>query len=257
MLAYESHGTGEPIVFIHGALMAKTFETLVRDPALAPYRRITYHRRGYGKSPHVDHGMTFAEHAADCATLLRELGIERAHIVGHSFGGSVALQLALDTPAVVATLTVMEPVLFVGATAAGYRAAIADNHRRYREAGALVAVDEFLDPRFGPGWRNRIDPALPVEAVENAGFCFEHEMPAAVPVSERDLPRIGHPVLAVLGEYSNALWARFGETYDVLLSSLPDVRGVVLPRATHALQLENPADVATAIADHVARHPIG
>ncbi|HTL35716.1 MAG TPA: alpha/beta hydrolase [Kofleriaceae bacterium] len=256
MLAYESHGTGEPIVFIHGSLMASTFATLVAEPPLAGYRRITYDRRGYGRSPRVDRGMTFAEHAADCAALLHHLGIERAHVVGHSFGGSIALQLALDAPSLVATLSVLEPGLFVGTTAESYRAAIAENHRRYREAGAAVVVDEFLRPRFGEGWRDRLDPTLTAEALENAGFCFEHELPAAAPVGEVDLARIHQPVLAVLGDASDALWARFGETYRVLLRAVPDVRGFILPRATHALQLDNPTDFAAALGDFLTRHPI-
>ncbi len=257
-LAYRSVGTGEPVVFIHGALTANTFETLVTEPPLASYRRVTYHRRGYGDSPRLDHGMSFAGHAADCARLLGDLGITRAHVVGHSFGGSVALCLALDAPELVATLTVLEPGLFVGATADGYRAALTENQRRYREAGAAVVVHDFLRPRFGDDWRERVGPALVAEAISNADFCFEHELAAATStLGEVELRRIHQPTLAVLGERSDALWPRFGETYRVLLRALPDAEGFVLPGATHALQLDAPVALARTLGDFLRRHPLG
>jgi len=257
-LAYRSSGTGEPIVFIHGALIADSFEAVVAHPALASYRRITYHRRGYADSTRVTRGATMPEHAADCAALMRAVGIARAHVVGHSFGGSVALQLALDAPECVATVVLLEAGLFVGDSAAGYRAALADNERRYRELGADAVLDEFLRPRFGDDWRMRADPALVAQALESAPYCFEHELAAAIATTpaQRDLARIDQPALVVLGERSRQMWPRFAETYDVLLASLCAAEGFVLPGATHALQLDNPAAMARALADFISRHAL-
>ncbi len=51
-LAYEVAGTGEAVIFIHGAFIADAFRPLVTAPGLAQrYRLITYHRRGYGAAP--------------------------------------------------------------------------------------------------------------------------------------------------------------------------------------------------------------
>jgi pimeloyl-ACP methyl ester carboxylesterase len=249
-LAYRSDGTGEPIIFIHGSLIADAFEALVANPALAPYRRITYHRRGYGDSTRVARGATTREHAGDCAALLRALAIERAHVVGYSMGASVALQLALAAPELVASLTLLEAGLFVGDSAAGYRAAIADNARRFREAGAEPVVDEFLRPRFGDDWQAWLDPVLTAQAVASAPYCFEHELLTAADAAptESDLPRITQPALVVLGERSQHMWPRFRETYRVLLAALPHAEAYVLPGATHALQLQNPVDMANALA---------
>lgn len=85
-------GTGEPVVFIHSAFIADSFRPLLAEPPLSErYKLITYHRRGYGntsgafeKTP-----VTSEQQAADCAGLLRYLGVERTHVVGHSFGGCV------------------------------------------------------------------------------------------------------------------------------------------------------------------------
>src|SRR5262245_46646771 len=99
-LEYESSGDGEPVVFVHGAFVADAFGPLVAEPSLRDkHRLITYRRRGYGSSHRPAGPFGVARQAADCRALLRHLGVERAHVVGHSLGGCVALQLALDVPA--------------------------------------------------------------------------------------------------------------------------------------------------------------
>src|SRR5438034_89053 len=87
-LEHEDAGSGEPVVLIHGALIADAFGPLLAEPALAGrYRFITYHRRGYLGSSHTPGPLTIARQAADCGALLRQLGVPRAHVVGHSLGG--------------------------------------------------------------------------------------------------------------------------------------------------------------------------
>lgn len=116
-LAYEVAGSGEPAILIHGALFADSFRPLLNELALADrYRIILYHRRGYGNSSHGNGPISFARQAADCRAVLCHLGIERAHVVGESLGGCIALQLALDAPDAAHTLALLEPALAVGAT---------------------------------------------------------------------------------------------------------------------------------------------
>jgi pimeloyl-ACP methyl ester carboxylesterase len=262
-LEYEVSGTGEPVVFIHGALIADSFRPLLSESALARgYRLITYHRRGYLGSGRIPGPVTVARQSADCRALLRELGVERAHVVGHSYGGSIALQLALDFPEVVASLSLLEPAFFAGSTAQGYRDALARGQQRYKEASAEVVVDEFLRPRFGPGYRSSLDQAVPGafhQAVADAGTWFEREIPGLREwtFGEAEIRRITQPVLAVLGGESDALWPRFGETHRLLLMGLPHAEGFVLPKAAHGLQMQNPKGMAEALAGFWARHPVG
>jgi pimeloyl-ACP methyl ester carboxylesterase len=259
-LAYEVRGKGEPVIFIHGALIADTFRLLLAEPALADrYQLIVYHRRGYAGSTHPAEPISVSQHAADCRALLRHLGIERAHVVGHSYGGAVALQLALDFPDVVQSLALLEAAFFGGAAAQGYQDALAKVQRRYHEASPEVVVDEFFQPRFGAGYRASLEKALPggfAQAVADAGTFFDLEIPGlrAWAFGEAELRRIDRPVLAVLGARSNALWPRFGETHRVLLVTLPDAEGFVLPGANHALQLQNPRGMADALAAFLGRH---
>lgn len=261
-LEYEVSGTGEPVILIHGALIADTFQPLLTEPSLAGrYCLINYHRRGYMGSTHSIGPTSLGEHAADCRALLRHLGMERAHAVGHSFGGSVALQFGLDFPEAVHSLALLEPALFLGATARAYRDALATGEQRFVEESAAVVVDEFLRPRFGAEYGAMLDKVLPggfAQAVADAGTWFGKEIPALRRwrFDEAELRRITQPVLAVLGGESDALWPRFGETQRQLLRSLTQVQGFVLPGATHALQLQNPRGMAEALADYYRRHPI-
>jgi pimeloyl-ACP methyl ester carboxylesterase len=261
-LEYEVSGTGEPVVLIHGALITDSFRPLLAEPSLARrYRLITYHRRGYMGSSHSAGPVSVARQAADCRALLRYLGVGRAHIVGHSYGGSIALQLTLETPDIAHSLALLEPALIVGATAQSYRDALVLGEQRYKEGSAAVVVDEFLKARFGAGYRAALDQVLPqafTQAVADAATWFEMEIPGLRDWSfgEAEVRRITQPALAVLGSKSDALWPRFGETNRLLLTWLPHAEGFVLPGAAHGLQMQNPPGMAQALANFWARHPI-
>src|SRR5829696_9297367 len=198
--------------------------------------------------------------AADCRALLRHVGVERAHVGGHSYGGAFALQPALDSPGVAHSLALLEPALMVGASAQGYRESLARGAERYREAGAAVVVDEFLQARW-PGYRAALDRALPgafAQAVADAGTWFERELPGLLGwrFGEAEARRISQPALSVLGGESDALWSRFGETHRLLLACVPHAEGFVLPGATHFMQIQDPRGMVEALAAFWARHPL-
>ena len=110
-LEYEVRGAGEPVLLID-MLIADCFVPLLAEPALADrYQLIRYHKRGWVGSTHAPPPVSFAEHAADAAALLEQLGVRRAHIAGHSTGASIGAQLALEHPEKVHTLTLLEPTL--------------------------------------------------------------------------------------------------------------------------------------------------
>jgi pimeloyl-ACP methyl ester carboxylesterase len=129
-LEYEARGAGDPVVLIHLAPYADSFVPLMSQPALAGYRLIRYRRRGYGSSPEHAGRVTVGDNARDLAGLLRFLGVGRAHVVGHSYGGLVGLQLALDRPDVAGSVVLMEPALRTAALRAGVAGpAVEDLHR--------------------------------------------------------------------------------------------------------------------------------
>ena len=260
-LEYEDSGVGEPVVCIHGAFIADAFRPLLSESSLADrYRLISYHRRGYVHSSPIGQTVSLAQEASDCRSLLSHLGVRRAHVVGHSFGGAVGLQLALDAPQLVHTLSLLEAALVVGESAPLYRQALADSVHRYREAGAHVAVDESLQKRW-PGYQEHLEHVLPgafEQAVADAAASFAVDVPVTLDgrFGVAEARQIAQPVLVVLGEKSVALHPRFAETHRLLLGWLPNAEGFILPHATHFLQMENPHDMAEALTDFYTRHTL-
>ncbi len=96
-LYYEVAGGGEPIVLIHGF----TFDTRMWDDQFKEfskqYRVIRYDVRGFGKSSTPNEGEPYSHHG-DLKALLDYLDIKKAHILGLSMGGSIAINFTLEYP---------------------------------------------------------------------------------------------------------------------------------------------------------------
>ena len=104
---YEIHGTGRPLVLLHGG--GSTIDTSFGRvlPSFAKTRRvIAFEQQGHGHTADVDRPFSFEQTADDTAALLRYLKVERADFFGYSNGGSVALQLAIRHPELVRKLVV-------------------------------------------------------------------------------------------------------------------------------------------------------
>src|SRR5215218_1103772 len=103
---YEIHGTGQPLVMLHGAYM--TIETMGEIlPSLAESRQvIAVELQGHGRTADIDRPLTYEQMADDVAALIGYLGIEQADVFGYSMGGGVALQVAVRHPEVVRKLVV-------------------------------------------------------------------------------------------------------------------------------------------------------
>ena len=87
-LYYEDHGTGKPVVLIHGwPLSARSWENQVPALIAAGRRVITYDRRGFGWSSQPWNGYDYETFAADLDALLRHLDLKEATLVGFSMGG--------------------------------------------------------------------------------------------------------------------------------------------------------------------------
>jgi pimeloyl-ACP methyl ester carboxylesterase len=261
-LSYELRGSGEPVVLIHWGVGAVWAGPLLAEPALADhYRLLSYHRAGFGRSGRIDRAISIADHAEHCRMLMRRLGIERAHIVGHSSSAVIALQLALDAPDAVHTLTLMEAARPAPATEvqeAFVRDFVEPAVRHYRSGDGAGAVETWFRGVFGADYRSALDKGLPgafEEAVANADEFFEHELPALQQWSftQEDAARVTQPALAVLGENTAPT---FPERRELLLAWLPNVEPFDLPDASHLLHAENPRALAERLAAFCARHPL-
>lgn len=103
---------GLPALFVHGNWSTHrwwipTITALARE--LPDHRFIAYDLRGRGDTEGPDHGYSIAELADDLARLLDALELERVHLVGHSLGTAIAIELALADPGRVASLVMVAP----------------------------------------------------------------------------------------------------------------------------------------------------
>ncbi|MEO8287438.1 MAG: alpha/beta hydrolase [Chloroflexota bacterium] len=102
---YEIHGTGQPLVLLHGAFSAigTSFGALL--PGLANSRQvIAFELQAHGRTADIDRPLTLEQMADDTAAALQHLGIDQADIFGYSMGASVALHVAIRHPQVVRKL---------------------------------------------------------------------------------------------------------------------------------------------------------
>ena len=96
---YEIHGSGEPVVLLHGAFMAITDEWVDWINELAKTRKvIAVEMQGHGRTADIDRDMTYDNLSDDVAALLEYLKIPSADVVGYSLGGVVALDTAIRHP---------------------------------------------------------------------------------------------------------------------------------------------------------------
>lgn len=258
----DSGGSGEPLVLIHAAVFADWFVPFEREPAVAGLRRINVTRTGYA-DPAPATPMTVADHAAECADLLRRLGLQRTRVLAHSSGCAVALQLALDHPDLVGELHLIEPPLIDPlldpqdrvAAAAAIGPAIGASMGAAAQGDLRTAFDTFLAALCGPDYRRVLESALGRAGLERAerdcGYCFTGEVPALTGwhFDEALAGRITQPVHLLAGGESPLFTHRL---VDHLAAMLPDARVTTIPGHSHLLPLTAPAPLAA----HLCAPPV-
>lgn len=112
-IGWFDEGRGEPILLLHSSGASRRQWARLREPWSDRYRTLGIDLWGYGETPFptgVD-GFRLSDEVALARVLLRRLD-QPFHLVGHSYGGAVALRLALESPGLVRSISVHEPVLF-------------------------------------------------------------------------------------------------------------------------------------------------
>jgi len=258
-LEYEAVGSGEPVLLID-MLLADCFLPLLSEPALADrYQLIRYHKRGWAGSTHTPPPVSIPDHAGDAAALLEQLGVRRAHIVGHSTGAAIAAQLALDHPEAAHTLTLLEPTLvslpygqaFLNEAAPVFEAYAGGDH-----AGAFAM---FVAAASGLDWatcrallEERI-PGVVAQSITDADTFFGIELPALTDwtFGAEQAAAINRPVLSVVGAETQPLWM---EIADFLRASLPHIEECTIDGVGHLLQIQQSEPVARRIAEFLGRN---
>ncbi|HUH98484.1 MAG TPA: alpha/beta hydrolase [Anaerolineales bacterium] len=250
-LYYERSGQGAPLLFVHGlGSSTRDWEPQVKEFS-KNYQVIAFDLRGHGQSDKPAGPYSMPLFASDTAGLLRALGIEAAHIVGISLGGAVALQLALDSPKLVKTLTIVNSAPSLGGTPEQAKAEIDRRVGIVRQTG-MRAMGEALAPNLFPkaehealrrafieSWaqndpRAYIDSTLSMLGWDVTGQVNTIRCPTLILASDQDYTPPA----------SKEAYARL----------MPEAQLVVISDAHHAVPMEAPDKFNAALKEFLSKH---
>lgn len=260
-LEHEIHGEGEPVLLI-GPVLSYGFVPLTTRPELVDhFQLIHYHKRGWGGSTQASGPVTVRDHVQDAIALLDRLGVRRAHVVGHSTGAAVAAQLALDSPEVVQSVSLLELSLMSLPEGQRFLASAGPVFEAYAAGDHQGALAMFLTAVSGLSWDTCQDvleervPGAIARTLKDVHTFFGVELPGLVAWSfdAHQAAAIQQPVLSVLGSDTQPLWV---EVAAFLRAHVPDVEEARVEGVGHLLQLQRPGRVARAISQFLQRHPI-
>ena len=241
--ARDSGGSGTPLVLLHAGWSDQGSWEGVTGRLGGQYRVISYDARGYGESPPPREPFT---QLGDLITVLDQLGVARAALVGHSGGGGTAIGLALASPHRVSSLVLLAAGVqdypwppedpynteFMALAAAGDRAGLAElGLRTWAAAGA--------------------DPAARAQVEGSVAAMF-----AAADLERPDPPAYGRlaeitaPTVMMLGDLDYPMVTTCAES---IADRIPGCRRVMAPGADHLLPLRVPDLIADVIRRHAAR----
>jgi pimeloyl-ACP methyl ester carboxylesterase len=237
-LPHDEAGTGPALVLLHAGVADRTMWAEQLEPlAAAGFRAVALDLPGFGDAP-----VAPGEQApwADVLHAMDELSIARATLVGVSFGGAVALRVAVAAPARVAALVLVSapaPGLAPSAELeAAWQAEEAALHRGDLDAAADAVVAAWTLPDAPDTLRDRIRVmqrrALALQAANTAG-----EAPDPVDRDPAVIATLDMPALVAAGERDKR---DFIEGARQLANALPRARHAVIPGAGHLAPLETP-----------------
>jgi len=248
---YQQAGQGADVVLIHGVTGDLSIWYLCQAiQSLSESRRVTaYDLKGHGYSDAPPSGYTSADHAADLLALLDQLEIGKATLVGHSFGGVIALHAAVLYPERVDALVLSDPYFpalrhLEDVSRWGHWESFRDEARR---AGVELSDEHWYDlGRF-------FDQVVDLEGERLTQFRREVGLPALNRLLRLGKTTCGDdtkveagltadlistvqvPALALYGEFSPFL-----ATAQYLVEHLPNCRSEIVPGAKHRAPEESP-----------------
>jgi pimeloyl-ACP methyl ester carboxylesterase len=244
-LYYEIAGEGFPLVLSHAAFLDSRMFDDIWEPLAEHFRVVRYDMRGYGRSSPVNGPVS---RRADLDQLLKHLGITRAHLVGCSNGGEIALDLALEQPELAASLTLVD------ATPSGFE--LKGEPPRYMlemfdemQSGDVERANELqirilLDGQYrepaqvDAKLRNKALDMHRIPATQKTSFIADSQPvdPLDPPAVTR-LQEVSCPTLIIVGSLDHPELLRAAED---MAARIPDARKVIFEGSGHVPSYEQP-----------------
>jgi pimeloyl-ACP methyl ester carboxylesterase len=260
-LYYEDHGSGAPVVMIHGyPLSGRAWDKQVPIMLDAGRRVITYDRRGFGKSSQPATGYDYDTFAADLAALMDELDLRDATLIGHSMGtGEVTRYLGAYGSARVARGVLVSPIppflLQTDDNPEGLPKSLFDGFMKEAKADGPAWMKGFLDNFFNfDQYRGTLVSDQAFQANWNlATAASAIAAVACVPTWEtdfrQDLPKIDVPILVVQGDADRIL--PYEKTGKRLPGLINDIELVTIEGGPHAIAWTHSLQVNKALLQFV------
>ena len=259
-------GEGTPVVFVHGGVMRDFLVPLADElTRRGEYQVIHYGRRGHGGRGLPAEATDIPGQVPDVLAILDALGIEKAHVAGHSFGGYVAMDLATRTPGRMLSALLLEPLFgqvvrstegqeIMRAVAEVAMPAIIG---QYASGDGYGAVSAFYEVTSGvENAREPVERALPKGARELAvtdlATFLQVDWPAMGAWMAAPVP-LPEPTTAVVWIGSTDSGAVFDESRAHLQEQLPGTAAYTIADVGHYFPLLEPAETAVAVDEWLSR----
>lgn len=249
-LTYLEQGQGAPVVFVHGMLSDYRVWEGQREPVAQRYRCIVLTQRYYGTSPWPDGGEQFslATHVDDLAAFMHRLKVGPVHVVGWSYGGAIALTLAVQHPELVKSMFVYEHSLITIVTDPADAKVVGEDRKdmlaqgetAIRAGDTLKAAQLLIDgTNSQPGMFDTLPAATRSATLDNARTLpLQFAAPPPPPISCAQLSHITVPVAIVVGGLTRPFYRILSGTAS---SCIPGSRLIVIPRGRHSAPAEAPS----------------
>jgi 3-oxoadipate enol-lactonase len=254
-LFYEFHGPedGELLILNNGVFMNTTSWAFQLPDLARRYRVITYDMRGQGQSEHPQGMYTLEQHGDDLVALMDALALDKAHMVGTSYGGELNLVMGIHHPercqslTIIASVSHSDPLLVAMIERWRLAAKLGDGPTFFRLIYADVYSEDFLvnRPDLIPMAERRY-AELDLEAAERLLVSFQQFNVTA------DLGKIKTPTCIASAELDILKPRHYGE---IMHGSIVGSEFHLIPDAGHVVVLEKAAEVNSIILGFLAKHP--
>lgn len=254
-ICYDLGGAGQPVVLVHGSWGDRHNWEPIAPMLKRSFTVLVYDRRGHSQSERPPGPGHITQDVEDLAQLIQQLKLSPAHIVGNSFGGTIALRLATQRQDLVRSLAVHEPPLIGLLSDSGEES---EQIRAFHLAGDPIlaklgagrneeAAHQFVDEiALGPGSWDALPEAVRQMFVHNAPtYLDEIRDASSMAIDRSQLRAIRCPTLVTFGGRSPSFFSAIARA---VAEGIPGAQLRRIARAGHVPQTTNPPDYVKTLA---------